>query len=331
MPYRSAQSHDLKTMLAAQVARACAVFQVDEIVVFDDGQSQNAARPRKGGFEGDNYTGYSNPDDFLYHVLSYLETPPHLRKTLFPMHPNLRTAGAMPSLDMPHHLRANEWCQYREGVTVAAETPHTEPYQKRKKGDKGGSTVSTLVDCGLPARTRIPVEVPPGSRVTVKFGSVDEPPMDEYTPLDAEAVSPDTPREEAGYYWGYSTRMASSLSSVFTECPYDGGYDLSFGTSERGMTLESLLNATEDSSDLQPVPAKWRHMVIVFGGVAGLEVALKADKDLTSKGVTEAKDIFDYWVNLVPQQGSRTIRTEEAVWLGLMGLRVILQDRQEVS
>ncbi|KAG9832419.1 hypothetical protein KCU98_g12814, partial [Aureobasidium melanogenum] len=36
----NAQSHDLKTMMAAQVARACAVFQVDEIVVFNDGQSQ---------------------------------------------------------------------------------------------------------------------------------------------------------------------------------------------------------------------------------------------------------------------------------------------------
>ncbi|KAG9716392.1 DUF171-domain-containing protein, partial [Aureobasidium melanogenum] len=185
----NAQSHDLKTMMAAQVARACAVFQVDEIVVFNDGQSQAGARPRKG-FEGDGYTGYSDPDDFLYHVLSYLETPPHLRKTLFPMHPNLRTAGAMPSLDMPHHLRANEWCQYREGVTMGADAAFAEPHSKRSKGH----VVSTLVDCGLPVKTRIPVAVPPGSRVTVKFESADEPQMDGHTPLDAEAVSPDTPR-----------------------------------------------------------------------------------------------------------------------------------------
>ncbi|KAG9515506.1 DUF171-domain-containing protein, partial [Aureobasidium melanogenum] len=322
----NAQSHDLKTMMAAQVARACAVFQVDEIVVFNDGQSQTGARPRKG-FEGDGYTGYSNPDDFLYHVLSYLETPPHLRKTLFPMHPNLRTAGAMPSLDMPHHLRANEWCQYREGVTMGADAAFAEPHSKRSKGH----AVSTLVDCGLPVKTRIPVAVPPGSRVTVKFESADEPQMDGHTPLDAEAVSPDTPREEIGYYWGYSTRMASSLSAVFTECPYDGGYDISFGTSERGVSLTSLFNASENSSQIPPIPSQWRHMVIVFGGVAGLEVALKADKNLTSKGVTEARDIFDYWVNLVPQQGSRTIRTEEAVWLGLMGLRAIVQDRQEAT
>lgn len=314
-------------MMAAQVARACAVFQVDEIVVFNDGQSQAGARPRKG-FEGDGYTGYSDPDDFLYHVLAYLETPPHLRKTLFPMHPNLRTAGAMPSLDMPHHLRANEWCQYREGVTAGSDSSYSEPHNKKKKG---GYTPSTLVDCGLPVNARIPVDVPAGSRITVKFPSANEPQMDGYTPLDAEAVSPDTPREETGYYWGYSTRMASSLSAVFTESPYDGGYDLSFGTSERGITLASLLGRDNKSANVQPVPTQWRHMMIVFGGVAGLEVALKADKDLTSKGVTEAKDVFDYWVNLVPQQGSRTIRTEEAVWLGLMGLQTTVQARQGVS
>jgi predicted SPOUT superfamily RNA methylase MTH1 len=313
-------------MMAAQVARACAVFQVDEIVVFNDGQSQSGARLRKG-FEGDGYTGYSDPDDFLYHVLSYLETPPHLRKSLFPMHPNLRTAGAMPSLDMPHHLRANEWCQYREGVTVP--TDGAELYSKR---GKGSNSVSTLVDCGLPVKIRIPAQVPPGSRVTVDFGSADEPQMDGYTPLDAKAVAPDTPREETGYYWGYSTRMASSLSAIFTECPYDDGYDLSLGTSERGISLASLLDASESRSEhVLPIPSSWRHMVIVFGGVAGLEVALKADKDLTSKGVTEARDVFDYWVNLVQQQGSRTIRTEEAVWLGLMGLRSVVQERQELA
>lgn len=237
------------------------------------------------------------------------------------MHPNLRTAGACSSLDMPHHLRANEWCQYREGVTQGKPSEHAS-----KKPSKN-PTPSTLVDCGFPVR--VPTEIPAGSRVTVKFASHDEPQHDGYTPLPAEAVSPDTPREEAGYYWGYSTRLASSLSSIFTECPYDGGYDISIGTSERGIDISSLLTATPED-DTPPVPKTWNHFLIVFGGVAGLEVALKADKELTSKGVTEARDVFDYWVNLVPQQGSRTIRTEEAVWLGLMGLRGIVMERQKV-
>jgi hypothetical protein len=70
---RSTQSHDLETVTAAQLARACVVFQIDKIVVPNDGQYQKAMRPRKR-FEGERYTGYSDPDDFPYHVLSYLET-----------------------------------------------------------------------------------------------------------------------------------------------------------------------------------------------------------------------------------------------------------------
>lgn len=259
------------------------------------------------------------------------------------MHPNLKTAGAMPSLDMPHHLRANEWCQYREGITlVLSEDAQQQDSQAQKKRKKSGASdaqsavEATLVDCGLPVKVRIPGPVPPNNRVTIKLDTVEEPRLDGFSPLSAEAVSPDAPREEAGYYWGYSTRMAPSLSAIFTECPYDGGYDLSLGTSERGVTLESLMDATRAASALEPatssseaIPAHWKHMIIVFGGVAGLEVALKADQELTAKGVTEAKDVFDHWLNLVPEQGSRTIRTEEAVWLGLMGLRRIVQERQK--
>lgn len=62
----------------------------------------------------------------------------------------------------------------------------------------------------------------------------------------------------------------------------------------------------------------------MFGGVAGLEVAVRADEELMGMGVTEPEGLFDYWVDLCPGQGSRTIRTEEAVWIGLMGLRGVV-------
>jgi hypothetical protein len=62
--------------------------------------------------------------------------------------------------------------------------------------------MSTLVDCGILVKTRIPHEVPPaGSRVTVKFASADEPQIDRPTPLDGHAVSPDSLREEMDYHW----------------------------------------------------------------------------------------------------------------------------------
>ena len=68
-------------------------------------------------------------------------------------------------------------------------------------------------------------------------------------------------------------------------------------------------------------------MLIVFGGVAGLEAAVKADEELVGMGVREPEKLFEWWVNLCPDQGSRTIRSEEAVWLGLMGLRDVVLER----
>ncbi|KAL2001175.1 hypothetical protein VTN02DRAFT_2140 [Thermoascus thermophilus] len=314
-----AQSHDQKSYVAGTIARALAVFSVDEVVVFDDAcQGKNSYA---NDLNTDQYTAFSDPSHFLVHILSYLETPPYLRKHLFPMHPNLRTAGMLPSLDMPHHVRATEWCDYREAVVIpddgkGADKGGADIGKKRRKEASqavdAGVPSSTVVDTGLPHKVSLPnIHIPEYTRVTVKFSSRDT--------QHAEPVHPAAPREETGYYWGYSVRRCRSLSTVFTECPFDGGYDLSFGTSERGCSISKVLAG-------ESIP-KYRHLLVVFGGVAGIEVAIQADQELLDKGVTpdEAGKLFDYWVNVLPGQGSRTIRTEEAIWLGLMGLRPLVE------
>ncbi|KAK3674415.1 hypothetical protein LTR78_005884 [Recurvomyces mirabilis] len=298
----NAVTPEQKTALAGQIARACAVFCVDEVVVFNDGQA--LIRPP----ERDGYTAFADPNYFLYHVLTFLETPPHLRRALFPMHADLKLAGALPSLDMPHHLRSDEWCPYREAVAVRQ--------TESKDGVRG-----TLLDCGLSDRVSVPVQLDDHTRVTVKLG--EQSVASSTKPMVGEAVSPDAPREEAGYYWGYSVRQASSLGAVFTEAPYDGGYDVSLGTSERGVPVQTIVQPGNEDY----VAPTWQHLLIVLGGVAGLEAALTADQELKKAGVTEAKDLFDAWVNLVPSQGSRTIRTEEALWIGLANTRSLVEAR----
>lgn len=264
-----------------------AVFCVDEVVIYDDESGPTKAEPGLN-----EYTALSHPSHFLHHVLSYLETPPYLRRTLFGMHPNLRTAGTLPSLDMPHHLRPSESSLYREGVAV--------------EGARGSLRKGSLIDSGLPEKHFLPgIVIPPKQRVTLRIS-----PENQHT----EPVNPSDPKEKEGYYWGYSVRRCSKLSSVFTECPFDGGYDLSVGTSERGQSLSGVVWS---------LPTNSKHSIIVLGGVAGLEAAARADKELANKGIRakNVSELFDYWVNVLPGQGSRTIRTEEAVWLALMGLK----------
>lgn len=211
---------------------------------------------------------------------------------------------------MPHHLRSNEISPYREGLAT-----------ERTKQSGAGTGTGTMVNCGLRRQVFVPVELEPNTRVTVKIR--DPPDEGSNHAVEGEAVSPDLPREESGYYWGYSVRQASSLSDVFTECPYDGGYDVSVGTSERGIPIASLL----DGSGGSRIKADWSHFLLVFGGIAGLEAALGADQELLDAGVRTVDEVFDYWVNLVPGQGSRTIRTEEAVWVGLAVSRPLIVAR----
>jgi hypothetical protein len=102
--------------------------------------------------------------------------------------------------------------------------------------------------------------------------------------VHGSAVSPAEPREKLGMYWGYTTRLVSSFSAIWSDCPYEGGYDLSIGTSERG------INANNPQFQLPP----FQHAIIVFGGLAGLEEAVNADQQITqtNPGSKNDKSIF---------------------------------------
>lgn len=50
----------------------------------------------------------------------------------------------------------------------------------------------------------------------------------------AQVAAASAPREEAGLYWGFATRLAKGISGLVRECPFEGGYDLKLGVSEHG-------------------------------------------------------------------------------------------------
>lgn len=58
----------------------------------------------------------------------------------------------------------------------------------------------------------------------------------------------------------------------------------------------------------------FKNMLIMFGGLQGLEAALESDESLA---VDEPQLLFDHYINVLPNQGSRTIRTEEAILISL--------------
>ncbi|XP_074320814.1 uncharacterized protein LOC141657463 [Silene latifolia] len=276
----NAQSLELATRLAGQIARAATIYRVDEIVVFDNNES-SLEEPLNMSSSDENESNAA----FFMRILRYLETPQYLRRALFPRHHNLRFAGLLPPLDAPHHFRKHEWGLYREGVTL---------------GEKAPNSVGTLVDVGLSKNVVIDQVLGPGLRVTVAMGND----QSLSSGVLHQVVPSTTPKEEEGMYWGYKVRYAPNLSSVFENSTYENGYDYVIGTSEHGQTLKS--------SELC-IPA-FRHFLIAFGGLAGLEECIKEDKKLKGK---DAREVFPTYLNLCPNQGSRTIRTEEAIFISL--------------
>lgn len=154
-----------------------------------------------------------------------------------------------------------------------------------------------------------------GTRVTVQTLPPDK---EDQKKTKGKAVAPSFPRTARGLYWGYVVRQCESLGAVFAKSPYKGGYDLTIGTSEKGSDVASL---TEDSEDEEYVKTP-KHILIVFGGVQGLEFALENDQELD---VDDASVLFHHYVNTCPNQGSRTIRTEEAILVSLSSLRPFIE------
>lgn len=245
--------------------------------------------------------GVSNGMAFFARNLQYLETPQYLRKQLVPVHRDLKWVGLLAPLDAPHHLRKHEQLPYREGVVLKRGWPPPE-----------GGAQGSWVNCGLPEPVWLegkPLE--PHLRLTVRLLENGQ----------GVAVKPSEPRERCGLYWGFQTRLAQGLKQVFEECPY-GSYDLTIGTSERGEAL-----------GMGRLPS-FQHLLLAFGGLGGFEEALgrrfsatfQVVKDPRSGVKGDPKKLFSRYVNVCPRQKSRTIRTEEALFIALASLDPLLPD-----
>lgn len=287
----NAQSPELRTYLAGQIGRAACIYNVDEIIVFDD--KGDVTEDEKKKVKRDNIFGEARIGCLqLARILQYMECPQYLRKYFFPIHKDLQYAGVLNPLNAPHHLKQDDNSLYREGVVT----------NKPIKVGKGSQ-----VNIGLLNDIYVDKVLVPGLRVTVKI------PPNQPNPkkLKGIVVPPHVPRVETGTYWGYTVKLAKNLTEVLTNCQYKSGYDLTIGTSDKGTLIDKI----------EVKSLKYRHCLIVFGGLAGLEAIVDIDPNLDTD---DPSLVFHKYLNTCPQQGSETIRTEEAVLITLAELRTKL-------
>jgi predicted SPOUT superfamily RNA methylase MTH1 len=218
-------------------------------------------------------------------LLSYLETPQYLRKRLFKIKPELRYAGILPPLRTPHH-------------------PLEKRARKLKTGEhREGAVVSvteagSLVDIGVERPVLIPDQkLPVNKRVTIKITKAGKHPR--VTLAN---------REEIEAYWGY-TVTPSKVS--FGQLAKSYAYDLVIATSRMGTPL------TQIADELAERWKKAGNIVVAFGApTQGLQEIVAQEKVSLDK-------VADFTVNTIPDQGTETVRTEEALYATLALLNII--------
>lgn len=260
-----------KTQQIGRIARAAAIFQVDDIILYRDKQNQRQTKNQQ----------------FIARVLEYLETPQYLRKHLFDRLPDLQYVGLLPPLRTPHHPLAKESGslkngEIREGVTFVK---------------KGKVVVDVGVESLIPLIQDEHVKFP--KRITVKVC------RNKTGRLTASPCSSPTNLQ----YWGYSVTALKSPLGHFLES--NTNFPFVIATSRRGSPIEEKVNQ---------IRTQWQknhRLLLLFGSHK------EGIPDILRRNKIEASSVVNDSINLVHKQGTATIRTEEAVLIGLSTFRFL--------
>ncbi|NLE04100.1 MAG: RNA-binding protein [Crenarchaeota archaeon] len=249
-----------KTAKIGIIARAAAIFQINEIIVYAD----NSKIDQKKDLE------------LIATLLCYIETPQYLRKRLFELSSDLQYAGILPPLRTPHHpltgrIKDLQVGDYREGVTVS--------------NTKEGSLIDIGSDYPILMRNK---QLPVNQRVTTKIARLAG------NQVELELVE----RNQVPKYWGYEVSVERRCLGKLVDSKE---FDLIIGTSKIASSYQDALHQLKDC---------WKtakNILILFGAPA------KGLHEIVQQEGRKIDAMVDLMINVVPNQGTETIRTEEAI------------------
>lgn len=247
------ESKDLKirTYKVGILGRALAIFQADNVVIYNDDNVKN----EDGEMDG----------EFIAEILSYMNTPQYLRKKAFPIRPELKHVGILPPLRTPHHPVNSQpdVGDYRQGFTV----------KRNKKG--------TFVDIGMDKLAFCKEQLSVKRIFDFKITKIAKKEV---------IVTPDKPDD---VYWGYN--VMSSTKSLKNSLKLIKP-DLVVETTRYGDYIDSIFD------ELKPKVEESKSIAILFGGPYS-----SIQEDVSNPNWDLVK------LNTIPDQGTETVRTEEAV------------------
>ena len=216
--------------------------------------------------------------DLILLLLKYLVTPQYLRKNLFPIKKELKLAGTLPPLRIPSHT-VNR--QYDRNI-VDIRDGLCIKFDKKMN--------MSVIDIGHNKYGMLKDRIPVGNIVTVKI--VSDSFKGKFFLLEKTIPS---------LYWGYDILYNNSLKEIINS----HSYDVKIITSKFGSELNSTSNLISTQLDKNFDSS----ILVVFGSPkTGLMSILSREK-------IDKSDLI--LINLFPNQGVETIRSEEAILAGL--------------
>lgn len=201
-----------KSYKISQISRSCSIFCVNKIIIYHD----SSVKAEKMDIK------------ILKTILEYLDTPPYLRKKIYPKMWILKHVGILPPIKSPHHKALIDIKKIRN--------------QEIRFGFVIKQNDSLYVDVGLEKLIKYKGNQL-GKKVLVKITN------------NAQLLAEDISKENVDGYWGYDVQFADSLSALLENTD-----------SEVLMTSVEGSQFTRHVNDLMSKIKASNNLLVVFGG-----------------------------------------------------------------
>jgi methyltransferase len=222
----------------------------------------------------DSSTKFSSRDgEIIKTILEYLDTPPYLRKKLFQHMPILQYVGMLPPIKAPHHKAKISLKDLKIGEV--------------RVGSISKINSVKYADVGLDKLVEI-----------VKTNSDFKKIMVRITSVEPCIRGIEVTKEQLQGYWGYSVVYVNSLKELIrTFKPNE-----IIMTSIQGRSISDKVFSSFLGHEIKFI----KELLVVFGSPkSGLKGILKSENVQISD--------FPFVINMFPNQGTETIRVEEAI------------------
>ncbi len=230
-------------------------------------------------YPDDTHVNQTRDLNFIAKLLNYIETPQYLRKSLFKIEPDLQYAGILPPLRTPHHPTSGKNRDLKVG-------------EYREGIILNQSREGLIVDIGVQSTALLRErQFSVGERLTVQVIRGGD-------RVEVQAVN----RDDVPSYWGFNVKVEDESFGHMLQAEK---FDLVISTAR-------IADRFIDVAD--KIAQRWNdaeRVLIAFGAPSrGLHEIVR-DEGL------RIENLSDFIVNTIPQQGTATVRTEEALLASL--------------